>query len=153
MNRRLFCEDRIINRFDRPDLIVLMAFVGERAAGFKIGYGLENGVYYSAKGGVLDPFRREGIAKRLLAEMMILARDRGYNRFSFDTFPDIHVGMTALALNEGFVLTSVDYSDRLGKYRFRFAKPLKQAKRPRLEKGVNKWRQRRPLCHDDQNRQ
>jgi len=126
MNRHLFSEDRIINRFDRPDVIMLMAFVGEQAAGFKVGYGLRSGIYYSAKGGVIEPFRREGIARSLLLEMMKLARRRGYKRFSFDTFPNTHIGMTLLAMNEGFALTGIDYSDSLHDYRFRFAKSLEE---------------------------
>jgi len=124
MNRHLFSEDRIINRFDRPDVIILMAFVSGQAAGFKVGYGLQNGVYYSAKGGVVEPFRREGIARILLLNMMKLARGRGYDRFSFDTFPNVHIGMTLLAMDEGFALTGIDYSDGLKDYRFRFAKDL-----------------------------
>jgi len=126
MNRHLFKEDRIINRFDRPDVIMLTAFVGEQPAGFKVGYGLQNGVYYSAKGGVVETFRREGIARSLLLDMMRLARGYGYDRFSFDTFPNVHIGMTLLALNQGFALTGIDYNNGLNGYRFRFAKILER---------------------------
>ncbi|MEL7415032.1 MAG: hypothetical protein AAGJ92_03965, partial [Pseudomonadota bacterium] len=34
--------------------------------GFKVGYGESEPTFYSAKGGVLEPYRRRGIAKRLL---------------------------------------------------------------------------------------
>lgn len=124
MNRGLFNENRIINRFDRPDLIILMAFFDGEAVGFKIGYGLQNGDYYSAKGGVIESFRRAGVARSLLVDMMRRVQARGYRRFTFDTFPNLHVGMTLLAINEGFVLTSIDFSDSLEEYRFRFSKSL-----------------------------
>ena len=124
MNRRLFSEKRIINRFDRPDVIMLVAYVNVHPVGFKIGYGLENGTYYSAKGGVLESHRRLGIATRLLIEMMKIANRSGYSRFAFDTFPNIDIGMTLLAIREGFVLTGVDYSEGYKNYRFRFAKAL-----------------------------
>ena len=131
MNRRLFNEKRIINRFDRPDVIILVAYVNERPVGFKIGYGLENGVYYSAKGGVLESHRRQGVAARLLSEMMKLANRSGYARFSFDTFPNIDIGMTLLAIREGFVLTGVDYSEGYNNYRFQFARALLETSSPR----------------------
>lgn len=124
LNRRFFDEDRIINRFDRPDLLMLLATIDHAPVGFKIGYGLADGMYYSAKGGVDEDFRRIGIARKLLLEMMALARSRGYTHFSFDTFPNLHVGMTLLALDECFLLTGVDYSDGFRDYRFRFTKSL-----------------------------
>ena len=127
MNRRFFSEDRVINRFDRPDLLMLLASIDDQPVGFKIGYGLGNGVYYSAKGGVSEDFRRIGVARALLNRMMELVRRRGYTKFSFDTFPNIHVGMTLMAIREGFVLTTIDYSESFRDYRFRFIKPLDAA--------------------------
>jgi GNAT superfamily N-acetyltransferase len=135
LNRKLFNEERIINRFNRPDVIMLIAYADDQVAGFKIGYGLQGGVYYSAKGGVIEPFRRRGVARNLLQTLMKLAQVRGYQRFSFDTFPKIHVGMTILAIDAGFVLTGVDFSKSYDEYRFRFAKAMND---PALEQGVYK---------------
>lgn len=124
MNRKLFDEERIINRFDRRDLLMLMAFAGEQPAGFKIGYGFANGDYYSAKGGVMPRFRRMGIARALLLDMMERARGLEYHRFAFDTFPNIHIGMTRLAIDQGFVLSEAQFSDGFDDYRLRFVKKL-----------------------------
>jgi hypothetical protein len=124
MNRTLFDEDRIINRFDRTDLLMLLAFLDGEPVGFKIGYGLPKGCYYSAKGGVLVDFRREGVARTLLADMMKRARILNYRQFAFDTFPNIHIGMTRMAVDQGFILERADYSEGFGDYRLRFVTQL-----------------------------
>lgn len=127
MNRQLFDEERVINRFDRPDLVMMVAFVGEEPAGFKIGYGLDRRVYYSAKGGVLVPYRRQGIASLLLTGLMEEALQRGYRTYCFDTFPNRHIGMAVLALQRGFVVSEVRFSDIYNDLRIRFQSPLTDA--------------------------
>jgi GNAT superfamily N-acetyltransferase len=119
INSEIFHEERIINRFDRPDLIMLLALVGDAPAGFKVGYGLGHGEYYSAKGGVLGAFRRKGVARLLLHELMDQARDAGYKSFAFDTFPNKHAGMTVLALSEGFRVVRADFHAHYNDYRIR----------------------------------
>lgn len=125
MNRQLFEEERIINRFDRPDLVIQIAFVGEAPAGFKIGYGMDRRIYYSAKGGVLEPYRRRGIASLLLNGLMVEAARRGYETYCFDTFPNRHIGMAVLALQRGFIVTEVRYSDIYNDLRVRFQTTLR----------------------------
>jgi GNAT superfamily N-acetyltransferase len=124
LNRQLFDEERIINRFDRPDLVMMMAFFGDEPAGFKIGYGLDQGVYYSAKGGVLERYRRRGIASGLLDSLMEEASRRGYQTYCFDTFPNQHTGMAVLALERGFIVSEVRFSDIYHDLRVRFQHSL-----------------------------
>ncbi len=124
LNEVIFEEQRIINTFEREDLLMLLAYLGDEPAGFKIGYKESRFVFYSAKGGVLPEYRRYGIARRLLEEMMRRAREKGYPRFAFDTFPNRHPGMAVLALTEGFRLTKADYNTLYKDYRLRFEKKL-----------------------------
>jgi GNAT superfamily N-acetyltransferase len=124
MNRVLFGEERVINRFDRPDLIMLLACNDAEPIGFKIGYGMDGGLYYSAKGGVMAPYRRRGVATVLLDQLMDAAAARGYTRFAFDTFPNLHTGMTLLALKQGFIVTEIRYSDIYDDLRVRFSATL-----------------------------
>lgn len=131
INRIVFEEDRIINRFDRPDLTMLLAYAGDDAAGFKIGYGLDRKVYYSAKGGVLRQYRRQGVANSLLTSLMGTAATKGYRKFCFDTFPNRHSGMTHLAIERGFVVLEVRYSDTYDDLRVRFSASLE------IESGLN----------------
>ena len=124
LNKTIFEEDRIINTFEREDLIILMAYLGNEPVGFKIGYRESKRTYYSAKGGVLGAYRRRGISRRLLYEMMQRARARGYRVFAYDTFPNMHPGMTVLGLAEGFRVTRADFNPTYKDYRLRFEKEL-----------------------------
>lgn len=126
INVEIFDETRIINRLDRDHLIMLLAYQQEQPVGFKVGYAESASVYYSAKGGVLEPHRRRGIARWLLYEMMDLARAKGYAYFAFDTLPNLHHGMTVLGLNEGFEVVGASFSDQFDDYILRFEKSLEE---------------------------
>ncbi len=124
LNQAIFHETRIINTFERADLLILLALVDAVPVGFKIGYHENRYTFYSAKGGVLPGYRRQGIARAMLVEMMARARKRGYTRFAYDTFPNMHPGMTILGLREGFRLMKADYNPAYRDYRLRFEKKL-----------------------------
>ncbi len=124
LNKSIFDEDRIINTFEREDLLMYLAYVDDVPVGFKVGYRENRFSYYSAKGGVLESHRRKGIARALLYAMQDDARALGYQRLTFDTFPNRDPGMTILALHEGFKLTRADFNSAYRDYRLRFEKPL-----------------------------
>lgn len=124
LNEVIFDEERVINTFEREDLMILLAYLGDEPIGFKIGYRESRFVFYSAKGGVLPEYRRYGIARKLLDEMVRRVKEKGYVRFAFDTFPNRHPGMAVLALTEGFRLTKADYNAVYKDYRLRFEKKL-----------------------------
>jgi len=124
LNLTIFGEERIINTFDRADLLMLLARVEEEPVGFKIGYRENRFVFYSAKGGVLAEYRKAGIARLLLDHMVDYVREKGYTRFAFDTFPNKHPGMTILALKEGFRVVKADFNPAYKDYRLRFEKKI-----------------------------
>lgn len=124
LNLEIFNEERIINTFERDDLLMLLATVDERPAGFKIGYRENRFVFYSAKGGVLPEFRRRGLATKMLYYMMDEARARGYLRFAYDTFPNKDQGMTILGLNEDFRVVKADFNKTYKDWRLRLEKRL-----------------------------
>lgn len=119
LNRQCFDEERVINRFDREDLLLMLAYVGGEAIGFKIGYRENATTFYSAKGGVLESHRRSGVARLLLHAMMDRCRRHGYEIFAYDTFPNRHPGMAILGLSEGFRVTAADYNQTMGDWRLR----------------------------------
>ncbi|SRR5690606_17223108 len=124
LNVAIFDEQRIINTFDREDLLILLASVGDVPVGFKVGYRENRFTYYSAKGGVLSDYRRCGIAKALLFEMMAWAHEHGFRRFAYDTFPNRHPGMAIMGFQEGFRLVKADYNPMYKDYRLRLEKKL-----------------------------
>lgn len=124
LNRVIFNEERVINSFEREDLLMLLAYLGSEPVGFKIGYKESKHVYYSAKGGVLKAHRRRGISRRLLDEMITRIRRKGYRVLAYDTFPNMHPGMTVMGLAEGFRVTRADYNPTYKDFRLRFEKEI-----------------------------
>ncbi|MEL6612302.1 MAG: GNAT family N-acetyltransferase [Bacteroidota bacterium] len=124
INEAIFNEARVINQLDRRDLVMLLALLDDTPVGFKVGYGENRTTFYSAKGGTLPAWRRRGLARLLLAEMMQEARVLGYLVFAYDTFPNMHPGMTVLGLAQGFRVTAAGYNASYRDYRLRFEKEL-----------------------------
>jgi GNAT superfamily N-acetyltransferase len=124
INQECFGEERIINTFERDGLRMLLALLGGQPVGFKIGYRENRFNFYSAKGGVAPGHRRSGIARLLLVRMEDLARDQGYRYFCYDTFPNLHPGMTVMGLNEGYRVTRADFNPTYRDFRLRFEKRL-----------------------------
>jgi GNAT superfamily N-acetyltransferase len=124
LNVAIFDDEHIINTFDRDDILMLVAWSEGTPVGFKLGYRLDTDTFYSAKGGVRDAYRRNGIARALLHAMLAVVRERGYERFVYDTFPNKHPGMTVMGLDEGFTVVRAGYSPRYQDYRLRFARSL-----------------------------
>jgi GNAT superfamily N-acetyltransferase len=124
LNVDIFDDEHIINTFDRDDLLMLVAWTDDAAVGFKIGYRRDLSTFYSAKGGVREAYRRHGIARALLYAMIDVARNRGYERLVYDTFPNKHPGMTVLGLDEDFRVIRAGYSPRYEDYRLRFERSL-----------------------------
>lgn len=124
INRACFDEERIINTFERDGLRMLLARCNGQAVGFKIGYRENRFNFYSAKGGVAPDHRRSGIARLLLDRMEDLTRKEGYRYFCFDTFPNLHPGMTVLGLANGYRVTRADFNATYRDFRLRFEKRL-----------------------------
>ena len=124
LNVTIFEEERVINTFDREDLLMLIAYLEAAPIGFKIGYRQSDDTFYSAKGGVLSGYRRKGVARMMLYDMIEHVRARGYRRFAFDTFPNKHPGMTILGLDEGFNVVKADFNTVFQDYRLQFEKEI-----------------------------
>ncbi len=124
LNRVIFDEERVINTYEREDLLMLLAYLGDEPVGFKIGYKESQHTFYSAKGGVLETYRRRGISRRLLDEMIVRIRRKGYRILAYDTFPNMHSGMTIMGLVEGFRVTRADYNPTYKDFRLRFEKKI-----------------------------
>jgi GNAT superfamily N-acetyltransferase len=124
LNRIIFKEERVINTFDRYDLLMLLARLGDEPVGFKIGYRESQHIYYSAKGGILAAYRRRGISRRLLYAMIERIRKQDYQILAYDTFPNMHPGMTIMGLVEGFRVTRADYNPTYQDFRLRFEKRI-----------------------------
>ncbi len=124
LNEEIFNETRLINHFDHNDLMILVAKKEGLPIGFKIGYGLNDKDFYSAKGGVLKKFRRRGVATLLLSKMIFYVRLANYSNFIFDTYPERDLGMYLLGKKNEFEETEKEWNAKMKGIRVRFEKKL-----------------------------
>ncbi len=124
LNYAIFKEARVINRTDHDTLVILMAMHGDVPVGFKIGYNRRNGVFYSAKGGVLPQYRRKGVAAKMLGRMILEADKLGFKKFIYDTFPNMNPGMLILGLNSGFKVIEAKYNAQYKDFQVSLEKEL-----------------------------
>ena len=115
LNMLIFNEKRLINSLDHDYLLILAAEFDGELVGFKIGYNWDDYAFYSAKGGVLPHYRRCGIARKLMFEMMNMVDNDGFTRFLYHTFPNTNPGMLIMGLGLGFKIQDAcwneDYKD------------------------------------------
>ena len=103
----------------------LMAYVAGEAAGFKLGYALDEDNFYSWLGGVLPEYRREGVAQALLDAQEIWATENGYKSITVKTrnsFP----GMPIMLVKNGYQLVELEKKGEVRDYRLMLRKSLKR---------------------------
>ena len=86
---------------ERSNSLIQWVTDGDDVVGFKAGYELRPGLFYSWLGGVSPSHRRQGIAKRLMAEQHQYARSIGCKEIRTISTND-HKHMMILNLAVGF---------------------------------------------------
>lgn len=124
LNREIFGEERLINSLDHDYLLILIAERDDIPIGFKIGYGLGAGVFYSAKGGVLQKWRRLGLGRMMLHEMERIVLAEGYNELRYHTFPTRWPGMLSLGRSEGYEILEAAWNSVYRDYQILLFKKL-----------------------------
>lgn len=96
-------EERLM---DEPHLILIATEDGI-PVGFKVGYRrFGKDIFYSWVGGVLDQYRRNGIATMLADEQEIWAKSNGFVKVIFKT-RNRFTNMVNFGLNRGFKITDL----------------------------------------------
>lgn len=80
--------------------LILVAYDGDKAVGFKVGYE-RDGYFYSWMGGVLPTYRRRSLARKLAEQQEAWARTQGYRSVTFKT-RNQHKNMLLFAIKRGF---------------------------------------------------
>lgn len=101
---------------------VLIAYVADKAVGFKVGYE-RDGYFYSWMGGVLPDHRRMGIAQALAAAQEAWAMQQGYTSVTFRT-RNSHKAMLLFALQNNFDIIGVEERDLVQDFRIILRKQL-----------------------------
>jgi len=104
-------EEEYLKRLADKDHLILVAYDGDRAVGFKVGYDrYGNGSFYSWMGGVLPSYRRQNIARKLAEHQVIWAKEKGYGSIKLKT-RNKHKAMLIFALSDGFLITGYEKRD------------------------------------------
>ncbi|MEB5922245.1 GNAT family N-acetyltransferase [Franconibacter daqui] len=101
----------------------LIAYVGEKPAGFKLGYALDKDTFYSWLGGVLPAYRRDGVAQALLEAQETWAKEKGYKSISVKTrnsFP----AMLMMLVKNGYQVIELEKKGEVVDYRLVLRKTL-----------------------------
>lgn len=104
---RPLTSDSLMARLSGKTCLILFAYVEGELAGFKLGYELETGVFYSWLGGVATDFRRLGLAQSLLDFQETWAGRQGYKMIQVKTmnrFP----AMLNLLISNQYLITELN---------------------------------------------
>lgn len=109
-------------RLDGVPHLVLIAYVNNEAAGFKVGYE-RTGYFYSWMGAILPQFRRLGLAKKLAEAQETWAKNQGYPHVTFKTRNRLKP-MLLFAIGRGFNIIDVQPREEIEEYRIVLRKKL-----------------------------
>lgn len=106
----------------KNNLLVLVAIIDEQVAGFKMGYKVEDGIFYSWLGGVSPNFQQCGVAKTLMEKQHELLKEQGYR--TVRTFSrNERRAMLLLNIKSGFDIIDT-FTDKKGVHKIRLEKNL-----------------------------
>jgi len=100
-------QERLVGR--RSCLLLLLE-VGGQAAGYKLGYELDEIKFYSWVGGVLPEFRGLGLAAKLMGAQHVWAKAKGYKIIETKSQNKFR-HMIGLNLKFGFDITGCNWDD------------------------------------------
>jgi len=102
--------------------LILVAYVNEQPAGFKVGYERDN-YFYSWMGAILPAYRRLQLATHLAEAQEAWAKEQGYPHVTFKTRNYLKP-MLRFALKRGFHILAVEERERIEEYRILLRKFL-----------------------------
>lgn len=117
--KREFFKDRLKQK---KDVFIVIASMSDQLIGFKLGYLYNDDTFYSWVGGVLEAFRKQGIAMRLAQIQEDYVKQKGYSKLRTKSMNKFKA-MMAMNLKRGFDITSV-YTNQSGQTKIVFEKDL-----------------------------
>lgn len=115
--------DELLNKMKtKPNLLFNLALNGRKVVGFKIGYEIDEGTFYSWLGGVASHYRNRGIALALMKQQHDYLRRKGYKKVQTKTMNKWR-GMLLLNIKYGFDVIET-YYDEKGRHKILLEKKL-----------------------------
>lgn len=119
-----YSEKTYEERLSETQHLILIAEMDGKPAGFKVGYQrYSHDIFYSWMGGVLNEYRRKGIATLLANEQEIWAKNQGHKKIIFKTRNRL-TKMIHFGLNRGFMIVDLIKKDKVEEYRLVMEKTL-----------------------------
>lgn len=119
-----YSEKTYEERLSGTQYLILIAEVGGKPVGFKVGYQrYSHDVFYSWMGGVLNEYRRKGIATKLANEQEAWAKNQGFTKVVFKTRNKL-TKMIHFGINRGFMIVDLIKKGKLEDYRIVMEKML-----------------------------
>ncbi len=103
--------------------LVLLAIVDETLAGFKVGYALNENIFYSWFGGIRPEFRQKGLASKLAAYQEKWVAKNGFNKVRVKTRNSFKL-MLLFAIKSGFQIIDIERQPKVKEYRILLEKEL-----------------------------
>jgi len=103
--------------------LILIAYIDQQAAGFKVGYERAD-YFYSWMGAISPTYRRRNLATLLAEKQEAWAKEKGYSKIVFKTRNHLKP-MLLFALKRGFNIISVEEKETVEAYRILLQKTLK----------------------------
>lgn len=117
-------EDIYLKRLTDVPHLILIAAVDNKPVGFKVGYQSSRpDTFYSWMGGVLESYRRKGIATMLAERQEEWAKRNGFLKVSFKTRNHL-TNMVFFGLNRGFIIVDLIKKGEVKDYRIMMEKNL-----------------------------
>lgn len=107
---------------NKTNLIAFIAIVDDEVAGFKLGYEVEEDVFYSWLGGVDPMFQQRGVAKQLMQAQHKSLKERGYKIVRTYSRNERRA-MLLLNIKSGFDVIDTFVDDK-GRHKIRLEKQL-----------------------------
>lgn len=104
-------EVMLKRRFENPNYIGIIALLNEMQIGFQDGI-VNNDILELNEIYVDEKYRSQGVGKRLLEEIILMAKSRSIKRITFNTESD-NLAIRKLAEKMGFKLTRIVYEKEL----------------------------------------
>ena len=119
-----YSENTYEERLSQVQNLILIATIDDKPVGFKIGYQrYSDDVFYSWMGGVLDSYRRKGIATKLADQQEEWARTHGFFKVAFKTRNSFSK-MIHFGINRGFMIVDLIKKGEVKDYRIVMEKIL-----------------------------
>ncbi|BDM62793.1 N-acetyltransferase GCN5 [Shewanella sp. NFH-SH190041] len=111
------------NTLQHKSHLLQLGYIAGELAGFKLGYALNDQIFYSWLGGVLPDYRNLGLAKHMLQQQEQWAKTQGYQVMQVKSSNRFRAMLTML-ISRGYHITALAEHSNIADHQLTLQKPL-----------------------------